>query len=209
MQTATQPLSGAPVQITKIVITGDTQRPLSQRGNVDILANLLRLPIKLATGIDIEVCYPDNLLSLEDWVKAQKVVSSKERPYWLWDRYDLSTTAFIGFEMPEIAMAQAFEGDVAATVVDMRISPVRFGDDLYFSMRSSPDYKFCSVSPFQVRYEADMMKAAVMRLPGMGCPPDVPAWMPPGGGPGRSYRPPPGVPSYPPAHGCNGSVPRY
>jgi hypothetical protein len=24
---------------------------------------------------------------------------------------------------------------------------------------------------------------------GMGCPPDVPAWMPPGGGPGRSYRP--------------------
>lgn len=43
---------------------------------------------------------------------------------------------------------------------------------------------------------------------GMGCPPEAPAWMPPGGGPGNAYQPP-NVPSYPPAGGCNRSNPIF
>lgn len=157
--------------IKRIVIVGDVRRPCPQSDNIAFLYNLIKTQIKLVTGITPE-CICKNVYgrpSMEDWIKTERDIKMADEPFFLWGLFasELSSTLFIGFELPKMMKCQAKE--LGAKVIDVCVHPIRFMSDLVFGVSCNFD---CVMDEFQVNdeqiaFESSMVAASCLRIDGV------------------------------------------
>lgn len=148
--------------IERIVITGDTNRPINQFGNISFFYNLLKFQIGYLTDIKFE-CHASTKkhLDFDEWIKRES------RLEWPDDEYQ-KTDLVIGFEM-----SQAFEHSLkkrGIPFISFDISPLRFMSDLCIRIRSHSSH-FCfpsswELSENEIQFEANYMKASKLLVNG-------------------------------------------
>lgn len=142
--------------IERIIITGDTNRPINQFGNISFFYNILKFQIGHLTDIDL-VCHAstDRHLDFDEWIERESNLN------WPEDEYSKSHLV-IGFEMSQ-ALEQSLEKrDIPFISFD--ISPIRFMTDLCVRIRNHSRH-FCfpfswELSEKEIQFEANYMKAS-------------------------------------------------
>jgi hypothetical protein len=128
---------------TRVLFVGDASRG-DQATNVHKLFRLFS-PIFVQAGVEcsVHVSAINALTKTSDWLESWRVSSSGGVISPL-SMLDLSNVAVVGFEMPPRDVDYLDQQGVAW--VNVEIHPIRFLDDLYFSITSSFGYDLSPIS---------------------------------------------------------------
>lgn len=155
--------------IKQIVVTGDVTRPMSQKGNIETLFHLLRLPLEWTTGLPVKtITSIGKYQTMAEWSGERGDVSYSLEPSMPWQMIDHKETLVIGFEMSARMIFQAEE--LGIPYINVIMHPIRFMNDLVFGLKSNTGIEWPLVSEDQIKFDSGIVQAAVARLDGAGCP---------------------------------------
>lgn len=150
---------------TKVVICGDTRRPLSQRGNVEVIFHLVQPHIKMAGLTPVLLSDESTILDEGSWLARESFPERIGADAWQVDRHG-EDAIYVAFE-PDAKLIETCRRR-SIPLVDIRISPIRFCDDLLFGIRTSGLLEipaWAAADPAWIQAQAGACLAASIRTP--------------------------------------------